>query len=157
MTTETRKPTAQPAVEATAALSAPAPARSPQPPRAADEQPARSMSPSEGANWFFLDAAERLSVNSDVVELLKRPYRELHVELPVHMDDGRLQIFLGYRVQHSGARGPYKGGVRFHPQANLDEVRALAALMTWKTAIVDIPFGGAKEGRPVRPHRAVQG
>ena len=108
--------------------------------------PPRAMAPSDGANYFFLDAAERLGVHPEVVELLRRPYRELHVEVPVHMDDGRLQVFSGYRVQHSGARGPYKGGVRYHPQASLDEVRALAALMTWKTAIVDIPFGGAKGG-----------
>ena len=135
MTTEL---TAHRAVDATATPLA-------RPPAAAGA-PARSMSPSERANWFFLDAAERLGVNPDVVELLKRPYRELHVEIPVHMDDGRLRVFSGYRVQHSGARGPYKGGVRFHPQANLDEVRALAALMSWKTAIVDIPFGGAKGG-----------
>ncbi len=102
------------------------------------------MSPSESANYFFRDAAGRLGLHPDVVELLSRPYRELHVEIPVHMDHGRLRVFSGYRVQHSGARGPYKGGVRFHPGADLDEVRALAALMTWKTAIVNIPFGGAK-------------
>ncbi len=109
------------------------------------------MSPSESANYFFRDAAARLGIHPDVVELLSRPYRELHVEIPLHMDDGRLRVFSGYRVQHSGARGPYKGGVRFHPEADLDEVRALAALMTWKTAIVDIPFGGAKGGVQVDP------
>ena len=135
----------------TAAGPAATPARPPQQLQAPDDQPARSMSSSEGANWFFMDAAHRLGTNPDVVELLKRPYRELHVELPVRMDDGRLQVFSGYRVQHSGARGPYKGGVRFHPHADLDEVRALAALMTWKTAIVDIPFGGAKGGVQCSP------
>jgi glutamate dehydrogenase (NAD(P)+) len=109
------------------------------------------MSPSESANYFFRDAAARLGIHPDVVELLSRPYRELHVEIPLHMDDGRLRVFSGYRVQHSGARGPYKGGVRFHPEADLDEVRALAALMTWKTAIVDVPFGGAKGGVQVDP------
>lgn len=117
-----------------------------EPSQLSSEPPTYSGSASDGANWFFLDAAHRLGIHSDVVNLLSRPYRELHVELPVHMDDGRLQIFSGYRVQHSGARGPYKGGVRFHPDASLDEVRALATLMTWKTAVVDIPFGGAKGG-----------
>ncbi|MSQ42046.1 MAG: glutamate dehydrogenase [Dehalococcoidia bacterium] len=115
------------------------------------------MSPSEGANHFFFEAARCLHVNPEVVELLRRPYRELHVEIPVHMDDGHLRVFPGYRVQHNGARGPYKGGVRFHPQASLDEVRALAALMTWKTAIVDIPFGGAKGGVQVDPHALSRG
>jgi glutamate dehydrogenase (NAD(P)+) len=66
--------------------------------------------------------------------------------VPIRMDDGRLDVFTGYRVQHNGARGPYKGGIRYHPDADLDEVRALAALMTWKTAVVDIPYGGAKGG-----------
>ena len=119
---------------------APKPATAP--PR--DEEPPRAMSPSDGANHFFLEAAGCLGIDPQVIELLKRPYRELHVEIPVHMDDGSLHVFSGFRVQHSGARGPYTGGVRFHPQADLDEVRALASLMTWKTAIVDIPFGGAK-------------
>ena len=117
----------------------------------AAEAPAQTMSPSEGANWFFLAAAEQLGINSEVVELLSKPWRELHVEIPVHTDDGHLKVYSGYRVQHSGARGPYKGGIRFHPQANLDEVRALASLMTWKTAIVDIPFGGAKGGVQIDP------
>ena len=112
----------------------------------ASEPPSGAMTPSQGAEWFFAEAADCLGVHPEVIELLKRPYREIHVEIPVHMDDGSLRVFPGYRVQHSGARGPYKGGVRFHPNANLDEVRALAALMTWKTAIVDIPFGGAKGG-----------
>lgn len=113
--------------------------------------PPRAMSPSESATYFFKDAAARLGVHPDVIELLSSPYRELHVQIPLHMDDGRLRVFSGYRVQHSGARGPYKGGVRFHPEVDLDEVRALAALMTWKTAIVDIPFGGAKGGVQVDP------
>ena len=78
--------------------------------------------------------------------VLRGTYRELRVQVPVRMDDGRLEVFTGYRVQHNGARGPYKGGIRYHPDADLDEVRALAALMTWKTAVVDIPYGGAKGG-----------
>lgn len=116
-----------------------------------DQAPPRTMTASEGANWFFRGAAERLALSADLVTLLSAPYRELHVQIPVRMDSGELRVFTGFRVQHNGARGPYKGGVRFHPQANLDEVRALAALMTWKTAIVDIPFGGAKGGVQVDP------
>ena len=109
-------------------------------------EPPRQMSHWEAANFFFETAAERVGIDPEIVELLRRPYRELHVEVPVRMDDGRLAVFSGFRVQHSAARGPYKGGVRFHPEVDLDEVRALAALMTWKTAIVNIPFGGAKGG-----------
>ncbi len=79
-------------------------------------------------------------------QILRTSYRELTVQVPVRMDDGTLEVYTGYRVQHNAARGPYKGGIRYHPDADLDEVRALAALMTWKTAIVDVPFGGAKGG-----------
>ncbi len=113
--------------------------------------PAAAMSPWEAPRYFFMEAAERVGIDSEIVTLLARLYRELHVEVPVRMDDGRLEVFTGYRVQHSGARGPYKGGVRYHPSVDLDEVRALASLMTWKTALVDIPFGGAKGGVQVDP------
>jgi glutamate dehydrogenase (NAD(P)+) len=95
---------------------------------------------------LFEQAADDLGVEEDIRLLLRMPYRELHVEVPIRMDDGRVQVFKGYRIQHSGARGPYKGGIRFHPLADLDEVRTLAALMTWKSALVDVPFGGAKGG-----------
>jgi glutamate dehydrogenase (NAD(P)+) len=78
--------------------------------------------------------------------LLKTPFREMRVDVPIRRDDGRGAIFIGYRVQHNGARGPCKGGIRYHPEVDLYEVRALAALMTWKTALMDIPFGGAKGG-----------
>ena len=78
--------------------------------------------------------------------MLRSSYREVQVQVPVRLGDGKLHVFSGYRVQHNGARGPYKGGIRFHPEVDLDEVRALAELMTWKTAIVDIPYGGAKGG-----------
>ena len=77
-------------------------------------------------------------------QMLRSPWRELQVQVMVCMDDGRIEVFSGYRVQHNGARGPYKGGVRYHPKADLEEVKALAALMTWKTALLDLPFGGAK-------------
>ena len=100
----------------------------------------------DGVNVFFDRAAERLGLADGVRSLLRRPWRELHVSVPVRMDDGSLEVFNGYRIQHNGVRGPYKGGVRYHPEADQEEVRALASLMTWKTALVDIPFGGAKGG-----------
>jgi glutamate dehydrogenase (NAD(P)+) len=102
-------------------------------------------------------AAARLGLEDDIRKLLSRPFREMHVEVPVRMDDGRLEVFAGFRVQHNGARGPYKGGVRFHPDVDLDEVRALAALMTWKCALVDIPFGGAKGGVQCDPRTMSEG
>ena len=95
---------------------------------------------------LFEQIADDLNLEEDVRLLLRMPYRELHIEVPVRMDNGSVRVFPGYRVQHNGARGPYKGGVRYHPQADLDEVRTLAALMTWKCALVDLPFGGAKGG-----------
>ena len=94
----------------------------------------------------FQIAADHMHLDSDIQALLRSPYRELIVQIPVRMDDGRLELFHGYRVQHNAVRGPYKGGLRFHPEVNLAEVRGLAALMTWKTALVDVPFGGAKGG-----------
>ncbi len=94
----------------------------------------------------FLMAAEHMKLESDIQLLLRTPYRELVVQVPVRMDDGVLKMFHGFRVQHNGVRGPYKGGIRYHHHVDLSEVRSLAALMTWKTAIVDLPFGGAKGG-----------
>jgi glutamate dehydrogenase (NAD(P)+) len=95
---------------------------------------------------LFEQVADDLGLGEDIRLLLRMPYRELHVEVPIRMDDGRVAVFPGFRVQHSGARGPYKGGVRYHPDVDLDDVRTLAALMTWKCALVDLPFGGAKGG-----------
>jgi len=94
----------------------------------------------------FRQAAERLDLPDDVAQVISSSYREVTVQIPIKLSDGRTHVFSGYRVQHNGARGPYKGGIRFHQEVNLDEVRALAALMTWKTAIAEIPFGGAKGG-----------
>ena len=102
-------------------------------------------------NLFFDNAADRLDINPGLREMLKRPWRELLVQVPVRMDKGEVQVFNGSRVQHNSARGPYKGGVRYHPLADLDEVRALASLMTWKTALVNLPYGGAKGGVQVDP------
>lgn len=100
----------------------------------------------EAVCWFFDQAAERLHLEDSLREMMRMPWRELTVQVPVRLDNGKVQVLVGYRVQHNAARGPYKGGVRYHPQADLDEVRALASLMTWKTAVVDVPFGGAKGG-----------
>jgi glutamate dehydrogenase (NAD(P)+) len=94
----------------------------------------------------FDEAAERLKLDDGMRKVLRKPDREITVNIPVMLDDGRLEVFTGYRVQHSVARGPGKGGVRFTPDLTLDEVRALAAWMTWKCAVVNIPFGGAKGG-----------
>jgi glutamate dehydrogenase (NAD(P)+) len=112
-----------------------------------EETPTRAeVSNFEIVTHYFNVAAERLNLRDDVAEVLMSSYREVKVQIPVTLDDGRIHCFSGFRVQHNGARGPYKGGVRFHPEVDLDEVRALAALMTWKTAIVEIPYGGAKGG-----------
>src|SRR5437660_11417357 len=119
-----------------------------------------SMTPHQAVTYFFDRAAEHIGLDDEMREVLRGSYRELSVQVPVRMDDGRLMVFNGYRVQHNGARGPYKGGIRYHPEADIDEVRALASLMTWKTALVDIPFGGAKGGITVDPsamsHREIQ-
>ena len=94
----------------------------------------------------FDRAADRLGLEDDIRVVFWTPYREVTVQIPVKLSDGKVHVFSGYRIQHNGARGPYKGGVRFHPEVDIDEVRALASLMTWKTAVVGIPFGGAKGG-----------
>ena len=104
------------------------------------------MTPFQAVTFYFDQACDRLGVRDEVRNLICTPDREVRVEIPVRMDDGRLEIFIGYRIQHNNYRGPYKGGVRYHPEADDDEVRALASLMTWKTALVGIPFGGAKGG-----------
>ena len=94
----------------------------------------------------FNQAAERLKLDEGLWRVLQQPNREIIVHIPVAMDSGRIEVFTGYRVQHSIARGPAKGGVRYSPDVTLDEVRALASWMTWKCAVVNIPFGGAKGG-----------
>ncbi len=104
----------------------------------------------------FDTAADHLGLDEGVREVLRRPDRELTVAIPVNMDDGSLRVFTGYRVQHNFSRGPCKGGIRYAPDVNLDEVRALAAWMTWKCAVVDIPFGGAKGGVICDPRQLSQ-
>jgi glutamate dehydrogenase (NAD(P)+) len=96
-------------------------------------------------HWFDL-AADRMGLPDDLRTVLRSSYREVRVQIPIKLSDGHTHVFSGYRVQHNGARGPYKGGIRYHPEVDLDEVRALATLMSWKTAIAGIPFGGAKGG-----------
>ena len=109
------------------------------------------------SHWFG-EAAERLGLADDVAAVLRSSYREVQVQVPVKLsEDGEIHVFSGYRVQHNGARGPYKGGIRYHPEVDLDEVRALAELMTWKTAVAGIPFGGAKGGVNVDPQEARAG
>ncbi len=92
-----------------------------------------------------------LEVEEEVRILLDEPYRQVDVQVPIHADDGSVLSFRGYRVQHNGARGPFKGGLRYHPETDLDEVRALSSLMTWKCALLDLPFGGAKGGINLDP------
>ena len=92
-----------------------------------------------------------LNLEDDMRAVLVEPWREIQVALPVLMDDGNVRVFRGYRSQHNAARGPYKGGIRYHPNADLNHVRALGMLMTWKTALADVPFGGAKGGVSVDP------
>ena len=94
----------------------------------------------------FDRAAQLLDLDPDLYAVMRVPNRELKVYIPTRMDSGRIQVFEGYRVQHNFARGPAKGGIRYAPDVNLDEVRALAAWMTWKCAVVNVPFGGAKGG-----------
>ena len=109
------------------------------------------LNPLENAERQFDEAATRLGLDAGVKEMLKRPRRTTIQSLPVVMDDGTIRIFTGYRVQHSIARGPAKGGIRFHQDVTLDEVSALASWMTWKCAVADIPFGGGKGGIVVDP------
>jgi len=100
----------------------------------------------EIAQEQFYVAADRLGLDDGMRQILAVPQRELQVNFPVRLDDGRIKVFTGYRVHHNNARGPVKGGLRYHPQVSLDEVRALAMWMTWKCAVVNIPYGGAKGG-----------
>jgi glutamate dehydrogenase (NAD(P)+) len=113
--------------------------------------PRAEVSAYETVRHWFGRAAERLELRDDIAAVLRSSYREVRVQVPVKQADGRIHVYSGYRVQHNGARGPYKGGIRFHPSVDLDDVRALAELMTWKTAIVGIPYGGAKGGVDVDP------
>lgn len=109
------------------------------------------MSSFEAVNHFFSRAAAVARSSDAAIEVLSGTYRETRVQIAIRCAAGRRRVFYGYRVQHNGARGPYKGGIRYHPEADLEETRALASLMTWKTALVGVPFGGAKGGVQVEP------
>ena len=107
----------------------------------------------EATNHYFDKAAARLDLTGNMRTLMITPDRELRVEVAIEMDSGEIGNFIGYRVQHDNARGPFKGGLRFHPHVDQDEARSLASLMTWKTAVVDIPFGGGKGGMNCDPSK----
>ena len=109
------------------------------------------MNAFETVKHYFDRASEKLGLDDSMQKLLFGAHREISVEIPIFMDDGRLETFTGFRVQHDNARGPMKGGLRYHHEVDLDEVRALASLMTWKTAVVGIPYGGAKGGIRCKP------
>ena len=116
----------------------------------------KEFNPFEAQTTRFDFAAKKLNLEEGLWKILSQPAREITVHIPVSMDDGRIELFTGYRVQHSMARGPAKGGVRYAPDVTLDEVKALASWMTWKCAVVNIPFGGAKGGIICDPKKMSQ-
>jgi glutamate dehydrogenase (NAD(P)+) len=113
----------------------------------------QELNPWEAQAARFDFAAQKLNLDEGIGKILRQPTREIIIHIPVAMDDGHIEVFTGFRVQHSIARGPAKGGVRYAPDVSLDEVRALASWMTWKCAVVNIPFGGAKGGIIVDPKK----
>jgi glutamate dehydrogenase (NAD(P)+) len=115
--------------------------------------PRENLNPFAIAQTYFNQAAERLKLDDGMRAILSTPKRALTVSIPVKMDDGTYQVFMGHRVAHNMSRGPAKGGIRFHPDVTLDEVKALASWMTWKCACLDLPFGGGKGGVVVDPHK----
>ena len=117
----------------------------------------QEINPWEAQAARFDLAAQKLNLDDGIWKVLRYPNREIIVHIPVMMDSGQLEVFTGFRVQHSIARGPAKGGIRYSPDVTLDEVRALASWMTWKCAVVNIPFGGAKGGVICDPHRMSMG
>src|SRR5664279_5293619 len=117
----------------------------------------KESNPWESQRARFDLAAQKLNLDEGLWRVLRYPNRELTVYIPVQMDDGQLEVFTGFRVQHNIARGPAKGGIRYAPDVTLDEVRALASWMTWKCAVVNIPFGGAKGGVICDPKKMSQG
>ncbi|HET7224885.1 MAG TPA: Glu/Leu/Phe/Val dehydrogenase [Candidatus Eisenbacteria bacterium] len=117
----------------------------------------KELNPLANAERQFDEAASRLNLPEGIREVIRRPRRATIVSLPIQMDDGALRVFTGYRVQHSIVRGPAKGGIRYHPDVTLEEVEALAAWMTWKCAVVNIPFGGGKGGIRCDPDKLSKG
>ena len=119
------------------------------------ERAAPAINPWHVAQQQFDIAADKLNLDPGLRQVLREPRRELNVHFPVKMDDGTVEVFTGYRVQHNLGRGPAKGGIRYHQDVTIDEVKALAMWMTWKCAVVDIPYGGAKGGVDRRSEEAV--
>ena len=115
------------------------------------------MNPYETTNKYLQDAFDEIGLDAETEHMLKTPSREVKVELVITMDDGSIGNFIGYRVQHDNARGPFKGGLRYNTDVNLAEVQSLASLMTWKTALIDVPYGGAKGGIHVDPRKLSDG
>lgn len=115
------------------------------------------MNASEATNYYIRQASRIMDLGDRLERLLLTPEAEMHVSVPIERDNGELAVFTGYRVQHNSARGPFKGGLRFHPTVDADDVRALASLMTWKTAVVNVPYGGAKGGIACDPAHLSQG
>ena len=111
-----------------------------------------NYNPFESAQAQFDKVADVLQLDSSLKDLLREPMKEIHFTIPVKMDDGFTKIFKAFRIQHNDARGPAKGGIRFHPQETADTVRALSMWMTWKCAVIDIPLGGGKGGVICDPH-----
>ncbi|MBL8936622.1 MAG: glutamate dehydrogenase [Archangium sp.] len=109
------------------------------------------MTSAEAATWYFKKAARIMDVGERIETLLATPLRSVSVQVSIELDNGEIRTFKGYRVQHDNARGPMKGGLRFHPDVNEDEVLGLSSLMTWKTAVVNLPFGGSKGGIQCNP------
>ncbi len=118
-----------------------------------DSSPGRRGSVYDNVVWQFNKAADLMKLDLDIRKILSQTTNEIIVNFPVKMDDGRIEVFTGYRVQHNNALGPFKGGLRFHPAVDIDEVRALATWMTWKGALTNIPFGGAKGGIQIDPFK----
>jgi glutamate dehydrogenase (NAD(P)+) len=118
-----------------------------------DSSPGRRGSVYDNVVWQFNKAADLMKLDLDIRKILSQTTNEIIVNFPVKMDDGRIEMFTGYRVQHNNALGPFKGGLRFHPAVDIDEVRALATWMTWKGALTNIPFGGAKGGIQIDPFK----
>ncbi len=119
-------------------------------------KPKEALNPFVVAQEQIDRAGARLKLDPGLLEVLKNPRRELTVHFPVRMDDGNVRVFTGYRIQYNDARGPFKGGIRYHPNVSLDEVRALSCWMTWKCAVMDLPYGGAKGGVICNPKEMSQ-
>jgi glutamate dehydrogenase (NAD(P)+) len=115
------------------------------------------MSPIQEVNYYFRKAARVMDLSAAIERMLITPYREVKVDVSITLDNGELGTFIGYRVQHDKSRGPMKGGLRYHPTVDMDEAQGLASLMTWKTAVMNLPFGGAKGGITVDPAKLSAG